>query len=96
MTLSISVLRKSRTFVCSILVFLIANAWSWLRHQFFPPCCDLEVTTGFPFPFHISGGIAGARQFYVFGLLLDIVLALTLSVLAAWVAISIRNLRQNR
>lgn len=50
------------------------------------------MTIGFPFPFHISGGIAGLESFYVLGLLLDIVLALTLAVLVTWIATALKKL----
>lgn len=40
---------------------------------------------GFPFPFHISGGIAGLSNFYVLGLLLDVTIALTAAVLITWI-----------
>ncbi len=69
-----------------MLIFAAANLWSWIRHRLFPVCCDQEISVGFPFPFHISGGIGGASDFYVLGLLLDIVTALTLAVLFTWIA----------
>lgn len=93
MTFSFRAVGRSRAFVITIILFVAGNAWSWLRHKFDPPCCDQEMTTGFPFPFHISGGIAGSGSFYVLGLLLDIVLALTLAVLVTWIATALKNLR---
>lgn len=79
MKVSIRLLAHSRTFRAVIVFFGLANLLSWLRHRLFPLCCDQEMTIGFPFPFHISGGIAGGAEFYVLGLLLDIVTALTIA-----------------
>ncbi len=94
MSFSFSALGKSRTFLATALLFVIANAWSWLKQRLFPICCDQEITIGFPFPFHISGGLAGVENFYVLGLLLNIVLAFTLAVSAAWIAAAVKNMRQ--
>lgn len=86
MKLIIRSLTGSRTFIITLSLFAVANIWSWLRHRFDTACCDQEMTIGFPFPFHISGGIAGASGFYLLGLLLDIVVALTLALLLTRVA----------
>jgi len=51
------------------------------------------MTVGFPLPFHISGASGGLETFYVLGLLLDIVIALTLAVLATWIATALKQLR---
>ena len=91
MKFQLSVLVRSWTFWSVILVFAVANALSVLRPTFAPACCDQEVSVGFPFPFHVSGGIAGLSQFYVFGLLLDIVVPVTLAVLAVWIVRSLRT-----
>jgi hypothetical protein len=93
MTFSFRAVGRSRAFLITIVLFAIGNAWSWLRHKIDPLCCDQEMTVGFPFPFHISGGIAGLESFYVLGLLLDIVLALTLAVLVTWIATAFKSLR---
>ena len=93
MTFSFRAVGRSRSFLITITLFAIGNAWSWLRHKIDPQCCDQEMTVGFPFPFHISGGIAGLDSFYVLGLLLDIVLALTLAVLVTWIATALKKLR---
>ena len=84
MRFSVHTLIQSRTFVGLVLVFAGANAWSWVRHQFWPACCDQEVTIGFPVPFHISGGITGSAEFFLLGLLLDVVVALTVAVTLTW------------
>ena len=83
MKLTASTLSGSRTFAATLVLFALANAWSWLRHQLDPACCDQEITVGFPFPFLISDGIDSHADFYVLGLLLDVVLALTLALLLA-------------
>ena len=93
MTFSFRAVGRSRSFLITITLFAIGNAWSWLRHKIDPLCCDQEITIGFPFPFHISGGIAGLDSFYVLGLLLDITLALTLAVLVTWIATALKSLR---
>jgi hypothetical protein len=93
MTFSFSALGRSRTFIVTVLLFVLANVWSWARHVISQVCCDQEITVGFPFPFHISGGIAGTAQFYVLGMLLDVVLALTVAVLATRISISLSKPR---
>ena len=91
MKFSLAVLCRSTTFYVTMSIFAAANLWSWIRHRLFPVCCDQEISVGFPFPFHISGGIAGGSDFYILGLLLDIVTALTLAVLITWIARLIRS-----
>lgn len=85
-SLSLRMFRESRSFQGTILVFAVANLWSWLRHRLFPVCCDQEITVGFPVPFHISGSIAGQDTFYLLGFLLDIAIVLTLAVVVMWIA----------
>jgi hypothetical protein len=85
MKFSAQILLRSRTFHGVMAIFLIANAWSWIRHRFWPICCDQEITIGFPVPFHISGGIAGLSNFYLLGLLLDVSIALTSAILITWI-----------
>ena len=91
MKFSLTILFRSTAFYATLLIFAVANLWSWISHRFFPVCCDQEISVGFPFPFHISGGIAGASDFYILGLLLDVITALTLAVLLTWIAKSIRD-----
>ena len=91
MKFSLTILFRSTAFYATLLIFAAANLWSWISHRFFPVCCDQEISVGFPFPFHISGGIAGASDFYILGLLLDVITALTLAVLLTWIAKSIRD-----
>lgn len=86
MEFSVRILLRAPVFVGVVALFALANAWSWARHRFWPICCDQEITVGFPFPFHISGGIAGLSNFYVLGLLLDVTIALTAAVLITWIA----------
>lgn len=83
-------LHAARPYWATIGVFLLANLWSWLRHRTGEPeCCDLLLSTGFPFPFHVSGGIAGRDDFLLTGFLLDVILAWTLAVIAAWISLSL-------
>lgn len=93
MKLSVATLLRSMTFVGVVAGFIFANTFSWARHQFWPICCDQEVTIGFPVPFHISGGIAGLANFYPLGLMLDIVLALTVAVTLTWVVLLFKRLK---
>ncbi len=85
MKFSTRILLRSRTFHVVTALFLLANTWSWIRHRFWPICCDQEITTGFPVPFHIGGGIAGLSNFYLLGLLLDISIALTTAIMITWI-----------
>ena len=91
MKFSFAILCKSIAFRVTILVFAALNLLSWARHKLFPICCDQEIAIGFPFPFHISGGIAGASEFYTLGLLLDISTALTVAVSITWMVNLIRS-----
>lgn len=75
-------------------LFAVANLWSWLRHIVNPVCCDQEATIGFPVPFHISGGIAGAAEFYWLGLLLDLSVVATVALTATWIAQMLRRLNR--
>ena len=77
------------THLFALLLFAGVNLWTWLDDKLFPVCCDQEMSIGFPFPFHISGGIAGFSNFYLLGLLLDVVIALTMAVLVTWIVKSI-------
>ncbi len=86
MKFSFALLVKSSAGRITLLLFVGLNLWSWVRHRFFPLCCDQQISFGFPFPFHIRGGIAGSSEFYILGLLLDIATALTAAVLVTWIA----------
>ena len=85
MKFSLALLCKSTTFHTTWLIFAAANFWSWLRRKLFPVCCDQEISVGFPFPFHISGGIAGASDFYLLGLMLDLFTAVTVAISVTWI-----------
>lgn len=84
MNFSLAVLYKSTAFHATWLIFAAANFWSWLRHKLFPVCCDQEMSVGFPFPFHISGGIAGVSDFFLLGLMLDLATAVTVAISVTW------------
>ena len=85
MKFSLALLCKSTTFHTTWLIFAAANFWSWLRHKLFPVCCDQEISEGFPFPFHISGGISGVSDFYLLGLMLDLFTAVTVAISVTWI-----------
>ena len=91
MKFSLAILYRSIAFHVTMLIFVALNLMSWLRHRLFPVCCDQELAVGFPFPFHISGGIAGISEFYILGLLLNISTALTVAVSITWIAKLIRR-----
>ena len=85
MKFSIRILRRSRSFIGVIALFIFANIGSWLRYHFWPIGCDQAATVGFPVPFHISDGVAGLSNFYVLGLFLDVTIALTIAVFITWI-----------
>jgi len=91
MKLTTGLLVRSIAFQITLLLFGGLNVWTWVRHRYFPICCDQEISYGFPFPIHISGGIMGESDFYILGLLLDIAIALTSAVLVTWIVKMIRN-----
>lgn len=94
MKFSHSLLHKSKAYWLVLGLFAAANLYSWFRdHLIDPACCDQLVARGFPFPFHVSGGIAGRSEMLITGLLLDVVVAWTLAVCAAWVGLIIRRRR---
>ncbi|MBT8084245.1 MAG: hypothetical protein HKN35_04970 [Woeseia sp.] len=87
-----SLLHQSASYWLVLGLFFGANAWSWLRYRVVhPECCDPITTVGFPFPFLLRDAIAGSNELLVFGLLLDIAIAWTLAVAAAWLALSLQG-----
>ena len=89
MKVSFATLHASRSYWATLAVFAAANAWTWLRHRVGEPeCCDRLQSVGFPFPLHVSGGIAGVDQLLVTGLLLDLVIAWTVAVAVAWATLA--------
>jgi hypothetical protein len=86
MKFELSRLRRSMALRISLLLFAALNLGSWVRYRYFPAAADQQTSFGFPFPVFISGGIEGAADFYLLGLLLDIAVALTLAVLVTWIA----------
>lgn len=87
MTFSLARLHRSRSYWTVLLLFAIANVLSWVLPG------EMRTHAGFPFPFFIAEPDGGALQ--VTGLLLDIVLAWTLAVAAAWIGFVIRESRQD-
>lgn len=86
-----ALLHRSVSYWLILGFFSVINLWTWLRHRVTEPaCCDQLASVGFPFPFHVSGGIAGRDDLLVTGLLLDGVIAWTLAVIAAWIALLIK------
>lgn len=94
MKFSFASVHATKSYWATLLLFAAANLWTWLRHRLSEPeCCDRLIGVGFPFPFHVSGGIAGRDDLLVTGLLLDLVIAWTFAVIAAWIALSWRRRR---
>ncbi len=87
MKFSARLLRRSTSFWVTIGLFLSANIWSFFAH---PECCDQYDRIGFPLPFHLSGGIAGIAEFYPIGLTLNVLIALTIAVIAARIGLLVR------
>lgn len=86
---------RSVTFWVVVGLFGLVNVWTWLRHILHPPGGDQETTVGFPVPFHISGGISGAADFYLLGLLLDIAVITTIALTATWIEQIVRSLTRD-
>jgi hypothetical protein len=82
MKISHSSVFGSKSFWITLALFAAANLTSV---YLVPPCCDQFDGIGFPLSFHISGGIAGASNFYAIALALDLIIALTVALLAAWI-----------
>lgn len=87
MKISGSLLFRSKAFWSVVAISVIANLWSWAREWLSPGCCDGETTVGFPFPFRIADTIAASAEFYPLGLLLDLVVTLTVAVIATRIAL---------
>jgi hypothetical protein len=70
-------------FIAVLTFFVLANLYTLVRT---PKCCDQFLYVGFPIPFYDIGGIAGAASFSLIVLMLDIVIAIGVAYLVAWVA----------
>ena len=92
MTFSFAALHRSAAYWSVLGLAAAANAWSFAAPRLGEPaCCDSVTATGFPFPFYLAGGIAGEERWLVTGLLLDLVVAWTLAVIAAWIGLAWRR-----
>ena len=87
MRFSVDTVVKSASFWSVISLAAGANVWTFFAH---PECCDRYDRIGFPFPFHLSGGIAGTSEFYPIGLSLDLLITLTVAVIAARIGLLFR------
>ena len=87
MQFTLRLLRHSKSFWIVIGLFLFANLWTLLDH---PECCDRYDRIGFPFPFHLSRGLAGVAEFYPIGLTLNLLIAMTIAVIAARIGLYFR------
>ena len=79
MEFSLATIKRSRAFWATVAFFVIASIASGL----------LGSSFGFPFP--IVAMTPSGTTFYVFGLLLDIAIALTAAVTGVWIVRSLRN-----
>jgi len=86
--ISPGIVLRSRAFWVTIGLSALANLWTLLTH---PQCCDQFDRIGFPFPFHLSGGFAGVSTFYPLGLALNLLVTLTLALIAARVALAFKR-----
>ena len=91
MKFSFDLLWRSWIFWIVVAAFVVANLLSVILPRLDPACCDQEISIGFPFPIHVSGGIAGGSDFYLSGLLLDILLTWTIAVLVVWIVRLVRG-----
>jgi hypothetical protein len=68
----------------TLVLIAVLNAGSWVRFQFFPAGNDSQSSFGLPFPVYITDSFEATATFYIFGLLLDIAVALTTAILVTW------------
>ncbi|HXD32975.1 MAG TPA: hypothetical protein VN643_17760 [Pyrinomonadaceae bacterium] len=69
-------------FLIGLAAFLAANVYSY--SQAFPPCCDLTVAFGLPFPLGRFGGLVGQVSFFFTGILIDSLIAMFASLALGW------------
>lgn len=69
------------TFMVGMSLFAAANLYDFSHSS--PPCCDLGVQFGLPFPLGSTGGYAGGTHLHLRGLLLDALIAVAASILFA-------------
>jgi hypothetical protein len=91
MKLTASALWRSASLWIVLGGFAVANVASAVKSSIAPPCCGEDMTIGFPFPYLIIDGTSGESVFYVFGLLLDAAVPLTVAVTTVWLVRLIRG-----
>ena len=91
MKVSARVLRRSRAFWGVITAFLVANLLSALLPGIGDVEPGQETSIGFPFPFYVNHGIGGASEFYLSGLLLDLVVPPTVAISIVWIGLLVRG-----
>ncbi len=97
MRFSFSRVHKSYTYWTIISLFGIANLWSALRYlRAGRNGLDDLLFIGFPFPFYVSGGAVSRNGLLVTGALLDLVVAWTAALIAAWIALSWQRKRHEK
>lgn len=96
MDFRLALLRQSRTFWLTLALFAIGNAWSILRYSTESWCCTDEKIFGFPFPFYVSDTAGNSSEFLYFGFLLNLVLAITVAIVVARIALHIGSQSNNR
>lgn len=71
----------------TLLLWFLANLWSWLRHDVIDSACrNAQTTVGFPVPFYINDETVPRAEFFPLGILLDLSLGITLALILAWIA----------
>ena len=85
MKITAGMIRRSRTFWGVIAAFLVANLLSAVLPAIGPAQSGQEISIGFPFPVHVSDGVSRASEFYLSGLLLDLVVPPTVAISIVWI-----------
>jgi hypothetical protein len=71
------------SFFVGVGLFVAANMYS--DHVAEPPCCDLSIPFGIPFPLARTGGFTGGTHFILLGVIADVIVGFVASVVFAWV-----------
>ncbi|ANO51335.1 hypothetical protein [Woeseia oceani] len=88
MNFSFYTLRRTRSYWLSLSLFAAGNILSVVRYvREWQVNADVARFMGFPFPFYRGSLPADSGQLLWTGLLLDLVLAWTVAVSAAWLAL---------
>lgn len=70
------------TFTLGFSIFVALNVYDFWQTK--PPCCDASAQFGVPFPLGRTGGYVGATNIRLGGLLVDAFIAVSASILLAF------------